>query len=86
MWHFKNSSTYNDDYTITLRNESGKAANLAGVIYPGGDRINIRGESKETFIDYLCGDEEFKVFIVYEQSPTTKYLFNLSPSNFAELY
>ena len=80
------SSNYNEDYTITIRDESGEEAKISGAIWTGDDRISIEGSSKEKLINYLCGEEDFKVHIVNDEHTTTQYLFKVSPSNFAELY
>lgn len=83
----KNSfSNYNDDYTVTVRNESGDEDVLKGAIYAGGDRVVLTDKAKDIFIDYLCGEEDFKVLIVEDEYQTSKYLFKVSPSNFAEIY
>lgn len=83
----KNSSSYNNDkYTITLRDESGNEKSIKGTIYKGDDRIILGGQERAIFIDYLCGEEDFKVYIVEDERQITNYLFKVSPSNFAEVY
>lgn len=75
-----------EEYTISLKKENGEKATIAGKLFEDDDRITIKGDDKKTFIDFLCGEEKFKVYIENNEYSGNNYLFELSPSNFSQLY
>ena len=82
----KNNGSYNDGYSITLRDAEGNKTDLKGKIYGGGDRILVEGSNREKFIEHLMGEEDFQVYIVDDEYQTSTYLFTVSPSNFKDVF
>lgn len=69
-----------------MKKENGKQVTLNGTLFSEEDRIKLENDARDTFIDFLCGEEEFKVYIENGKYSGNNYLFSLSPSNFNQLY
>lgn len=81
-----NSSTYYDEYSITMRTADGQDYNLSGIMYTGADRITIDNTSDvETILDALKGEGDVSFYIVNDQFTTSTYLFTIPTANFKEV-
>ena len=83
----KNISSRNGvEYSITIRQEDDTRSSISGEMPPGGDRIVIKQNEKYKLLKLLYEDSDLIVHIVNNDRTTTTYLFDVSISNFTELY
>lgn len=83
----KNSSSrYSEAYDIIMKTASGKKYDLTGRIYPGGDRIVVDSDYKNTVLSALKSGGTVSFYIEQSDYTTSKYLFTVNTSNFAAKY
>ena len=86
------SSRYSDDYTAIIKTEDGKKYEISGTMWAGGDRISFYEYNygnrypEPTLLKLLKSGEKLSFYIREDDSPTTKYLFDLDTAGFAEKY
>ena len=82
----KNSSSrYIDYYKIIVKNEDDKKVEARGQMHPGGDRIYIIDRYHKSVLNLMKTSELLKFYIEYEDSPTTRYRFDMDMSNFNDM-
>lgn len=82
----KNSSSkYKDYYKIVVKNEKGQTYEARGQMWPGDDRIYIIDTYHDSVLELMKTSETLKFYIECEDSPTTRYRFEVDMSNFNDI-
>lgn len=82
----KNSSSqYKDYYKFVLKNDEGKTVDARGQMHPGGDRIYIIDKYHSSVLNLLKTSKTIKFYIEFEDSPTTRYRFEICMNNFNDV-
>jgi len=82
----KNSSSqYKDYYKFVLKNDEGKTIEARGQMHPGGDRIYIIDKYHSSVLNLLKTSKTIKFYIEFEDSPTTRYRFEIYMNNFNDI-
>lgn len=82
----KNSSSqYKDYYEVVLKNDEGKTVEARGQMHPGEDRIYIIDEYHSSVLNLLKTSKTVKFYIEFEDSPTTRYRFEIRMNNFNDV-
>lgn len=73
-------------YRIVMRTPDGTDHEMKGYIYENGDRLVLDDSYVDDVISALTGDGEISFYMQSERHETTRYLFTISASNFADKY
>ena len=79
-------SYYTATYKITMKDTAGTKHTIYGVMYDGGDRVNIKEEYEELVINTLKKPGTVSFYLVESKYTTSTYLFTVNTGNFSTLY